>query len=502
MKKIVFSLAIMASFNMLSAQPGTLDATFGTGGTVVTSVVPEYDFGNAVAVQADGKIVVVGESGIAGNYAMSFVRYNADGTLDNTFSGDGRLIVNAGTSSSYASDVAILPDGKIVVTGRTFDGSTCDIVLVRLNADGTLDNTFAGDGIVLSDFAGASDVAESVILQADGKILVGGYCDDVFTVIRYNTDGSLDNTFGTTGVTQTLFSGDGGWVESLALQTDGKIVAGGFAIDGSQYKYAAARYNSDGTADLTFGGTGSIMQMVGAGHSFANGICIQPDGKILLGGHKWIDNSPLAYDLVVLRLNSDGTPDNTFGTSGVATAGVADEQNYAMDMALQSNGKIILAGQYIEDQASVYVEVACFTPAGLVDTSFGGDGIVITDVLTGDDYGYHVTIQPDGKILVSGSSFDSSYSDFLLIRYNAGSSGISAYSADELSLYPNPAKDLIYLNAGPGDRIDITDMAGRSICSKICDGAPTFDVSSFQPGVYVVTVYSGTIRRISKLMKN
>ena len=257
---------------------GTLDSTFGGDGSVTTDFTDGVDAANAVAIQADGKIVAAGQSG-GGEFAMA--RYNMDGTPDTALAGDGTVTTDFSERFDAASAVAIQPDGKIVAVGGG---------LARYNTDGSLDPTFGGDGKVTLDVACCASVSVyDAALQPDGQIVTagerfecfggGGFsCESSFMLVRYNTDGTLDTTFGSNGVTFGVF----GWARAVALQGDAKIVAVGSAGGGN--KFAIARYDTDGTLDRSFDGDGRayVNFTRNADHGF--GVAIQTDGNIVAAG--------------------------------------------------------------------------------------------------------------------------------------------------------------------------------------------------------------------------
>ena len=235
---------------------GTLDTTFGTGGKVTTDFTGGSDGANGLAIQADGKIVVAGHSSRSDVTGQDFAlaRYNTDGSLDANFDGDGKVVTHIGPpTADLGSDVvALQTGGKILVTGYSYQ-STQDqnFALAQYNADGTLDTTFGTGGKVTTDFTGGSDEANGLAIQADGKIIVVGrsYRGDVtnydFALARYNIDGSLDTSFGTDGKVTTDFAGGSDEVTGVAIQGDGQIVVAGCSFQGSPtgYDFALARYN-------------------------------------------------------------------------------------------------------------------------------------------------------------------------------------------------------------------------------------------------------------------
>jgi uncharacterized delta-60 repeat protein len=242
----------------LTPSAGALDPTFGVGGKVTTDFAGIFDV--AMALQADGKIVVVGDSVVGGFGDFALARYNADGTLDDSFGTSGKVTTDFGGDEDRAFDVAIQANGRIVVVGHSVAGDAVDFALARYNADGSLDDggpndstpadTFGTSGKVTTDFGGTIDLATSVVLQADGKIVVagstfGGGSED-FALARYNADGTLDDGFGTSGKVTTDFGGSDR-ATSVALQTDGKIVVAGSTFGGGFGGLALARYLGDPT---------------------------------------------------------------------------------------------------------------------------------------------------------------------------------------------------------------------------------------------------------------
>ena len=323
----------------LHAAPGDLDPTFGGGGKVIT------DFGGddtlfTLALQPDGKTVVAGSSfvygsGTGGSFALA--RYNVDGSLDATFGTGGKVITDfRSNGTDVAHALAIQPDGKIVAAGVVPHG--LDFGLARYNVDVSLDATFGTGGKVISSSANY-DTLSAAVLQSDGKIVVAGsrgYYPAArdFVLARYNTDGSLDASFGSGGEVTTDFGNHtDDQASAMALQPDGKILVGG----GSGGRFALARYNPDGTLDPTFGTEGTVITAFGGGESAA-ALALQPDGKIVVAG------GPRSANFVLARYNPDGRLDLPFGTGGVVATGFGGSAQ-ATALGLQEDGKIVVAGR-------------------------------------------------------------------------------------------------------------------------------------------------------------
>jgi uncharacterized delta-60 repeat protein len=274
-----------------SAAVGSLDTSFDTDGIVTTTIQSRASEANSIAVQSDGKIVAAGFSydGVKNNFAV--VRYNTDGSLDTSFDTDGQVITAFGSRDSFANSIAVQSDGKIVAAGSSYDGVKYNFAVVRYNTDGSLDTSFDTDGIVTTTTGSRNNYANSIAVQSDGKIVAAGYAYDGvknnFAVVRYNTDGSLDTSFDTDGIVTTTIQSRASEANSIAVQSDGKIVAAGYAYDGVKNNFAVVRYNTDGSLDTSFDTDGQVITAFGSGHSFAYSIAVQSDGKIVAAGSSY-----------------------------------------------------------------------------------------------------------------------------------------------------------------------------------------------------------------------
>jgi uncharacterized delta-60 repeat protein len=264
---------------------GSLDLTFDTDGIVTANPNPGNDTGEGVAIQPDGKIVVAGTNytGPSGDFLV--LRFNADGSPDTGFDADGFVLTSFGAEMDSIEDVALQADGKIVVAGYTASGGNFNIAVARYNTNGSLDTGFDTDGTLISPVGTGNDFASSVAIQADGKIVVGGQAimgtAFDFAVVRYNVDGSLDTTFDTDGIVTTAIGPTFDIGASLLIQPDGKIVLGGRSNSGSLIDLAFVRYNVDGSLDTTFDTDGKLTVTFGTGNAQANDIGILPNGKLV-----------------------------------------------------------------------------------------------------------------------------------------------------------------------------------------------------------------------------
>ena len=406
---IMLPVIVLLATSSIYARSGELDSSFGEDDKVTTAIGNGEDRAYSVAIQNDGKIVTAGYSDNGSDYDFAVVRYNIDGSLDSSFGTGGIVTTDAGGDHDEAMSIAIQKNGKIVVAGGRMISGAFDFVVVRYNTDGTPDTSFGTDGIVTTNIGDPGYAnAKSVAIQSDGKIIAAGIGESSsgynFAIVRYNTDGTTDTSFGTGGIVTTDVNGS---ASSVTIQDDGKIIAAGDSYDGdSIYYFALIRYNTNGTLDTTFGTGGMVTTNIGpVGDSAAKSLLVQKDGKIVAAGSTMTDTHPY---FALTRYNSNGTPDTSFGTDGVVITEVSSADG-ASSVTIQDNGKIVATGGMFEE-----FNLVRYNTNGTPDTSFGIDGIVTTDVGGGVS---SVTIQKDGKIVTAGWSDNSSDFDFAVVRY-------------------------------------------------------------------------------------
>jgi uncharacterized delta-60 repeat protein len=407
-----------------SAQAGTLDPTFATKGIFLAPT--SKSTANAVAIQSDGKIVVAGLGVFNNAFADMLFRLNANGTLDSTFGSGG--IVNVAGFGFFG--LALQADGDIV-TASQGQGS---FQVARFKSDGTLDTSFGSGGLTTPITVGGVGIltSGSLALQSNGKILVAEGSGNPSLMVRYTSSGQLDTSFGAGGLVNLQYASP----TQLALQSNGKILVAsgasgtlGFTLNPLSAPTAQAgeitRYNSNGTLDNSFGEAGTAASVASA-----SALVLQSDGKIVVAGAITSKrNKPLTASDVgfgIMRYNSAGTPDRTFGNGGVAVtdfgATATDSGPYAL--AIQSNGDIVAAGVAGITTGTVFTAafgLSRYTSAGRLDTTFGTGGIVITQPNSASNPVSLVSalsIQSDGKIVAIGSSaFDFAFENGYVARY-------------------------------------------------------------------------------------
>jgi uncharacterized delta-60 repeat protein len=416
----------------VSAQVGSLDLTFNTSGTpgfridnpAGSGAPDQYDFGTAMAFQPDGKILVGGRSSDGLGERFVLVRYTAQGALDNTFGTNGAVWVRSETNNAALGYGMVLqPDGKIVMAGWNWPNSDLDFCLMRFNSDGSFDNSFGTLGKVTTNLGPGNDEARNLALQPDGKIVVTGLSFNAsgnadYVVARYTTAGTLDNTFGTGGFVRTdINSYD--VAESIAINsTTGAITIGGtsnsdYDFNGSHHSgngdFTVVRYTSAGVLDNTFGTGGKVtVDMITGQKDEAHSLAVQPDGKLIVAG---TTKSTGNHDVALIRLTTAGALDASFGTGGKVFANYvgSNSDDDCRSVALQSDGKLIIGGSVdafpnTTGRNPFGFMLMRFTSAGVLDPSFDGDGKTAVNLsITDNDNGLVVGLN-GSTIYLAGNS--------------------------------------------------------------------------------------------------
>lgn len=431
---IVATLIVCISMIGTAKAAGELDMSFGYSGVVVTDFAHHLDIIYDMVVQPDGKIVVAGlvHVDFTNWYDFGLIRYNPDGSLDPTFGTGGKVTTNIYLYDE-AHALALQPDGKIVVVGSTVavsGSSQSDFAIARYNSDGSLDTSFGNGGKVTVDFDTIDDVANAVVIQSDNKIVVGGTVrvvhgsvhDTDFGLVRLNSNGSLDTTFDGDGRVNTHYPSGIGWTNdtctSLAIDSSGRIVAGGSTAS-SIGGFVLIRYNTDGSLDTTFDTDGMVLSNAG---NEVKAIAIQSDGKILAMGPA----SPVfEMGFGMMRCNPDGSLDSTFSGDGTSFTRLPTGSVTPTDMAMTAEGKIVAIGWTTDGK---YI-VARFVNNGDLDTTFGTTGIISTYISQSSSPAHSVAIQGDGKILVAGQTHENyENSDFVVFRFLANPISVPVHS--------------------------------------------------------------------------
>ena len=479
-KSIITSFVILlATSTFAFAQSGALDPTWSEDGIQMRDIgTNSLDIPYGAAMQKDGKLLMVGAS--SGDFTI--LRFLQDGTPDNAFGLGGLVSVDYNGLDDRCHAVTVQSDGKIVLAGETNISGQPDFAVLRLLPDGKTDSTFGINGWATTDLGTDYEFPNCVTLQRDGKILAAGRKADGFVsdiaMVRYHTDGQLDTFFGEHGiVTTNLREEDEAF--AIAVQPDQQIILAGFASISASGDFALVRYNPDGTPDKLFGIGGKVLtDLEGTNQSdFIKSMLLQPDGKILVAGNANQVNIELTSDAGMARYDKNGNLDPTFGIGGkyIIPFGSKTDINA---VAMQADGKILLGGSS-DVLGDTRWLLARFLPAAGLDTTFGNMGIITTDLIGTRENVVAVFVQPDSRIIMTGSAGVSPNLDFVAARYIADFA--LAFSVEGVSCY----------NSMDGTIVAQTD-GGVAPYEFSIDGGATYQASNIfnnlQAGFYRITI--------------
>lgn len=446
MKPLSFiALILFYALNNISfcQSPGTLDLSYGTQGKIKYSTGLEELVIYQSVIKNTGSMVLTGKAKLAGgtneNIVVAVLKPN--GTPDNSFNGTGYRIVDIQMTENAGKSLALQPDGKIVIAGWVHNGANFDICLIRLNSDGSFDTGFGTSGKIVLNL-GSTEFGMAVDYLSDGKILVtarryNGVNSDV-ALLRFLSNGVLDNSFGVNGISSKDFSNSNEIPYDSSVLPDGSILVVGDADQSGFSVFFAAKYSKDGVPVTNFGMNGFTTFQVGAGNNGVSTVKIQNDNEIVIGGYAYEGNETT---LAVVRLNSDGTPDQSFGINGSVTTDIRQGSEYINDMIIQKDGKIIVCGVARGLISNADFTAVRYLPNGNTDLSFGANGIVTTD-FDNTDVAASILSISDDKFFIVGHSDEK---NLVLSRYHNDLQS-STMEVDEkfpITFYPNPAHSLL-----------------------------------------------------------
>jgi uncharacterized delta-60 repeat protein len=492
----VFLVAFVSSLFSFS-QSGSLDSSFDDDG-IVTMGFGSYTSGEAVAIQPDGKIIVGATVSYGTNLDFTLLRYNANGSLDTTFNTTGIAHTDFNNSTDSCTAIALQPDGKIIASGTSIDIlSKKYMATLRYNSDGTLDTTFGIAGKVLSQYFSTDSYGEDMLLQQDGKIVVVGTTKDalsknIMLAIRYNPNGTIDTSFDIDGMVTIDFIGNATDCSSITQQPDGKLLLTGTNNAIGSSKIVIVRLNTDGSLDTNFDTDGKQSSIIATCNAFA--IKVQADGKIVVAGTIEYQGS---RDFIVLRYNNDGSVDTTFSSDGVVINNVGLYHDYCLAMAIDNLGNITVGGATrMSQQAIANFTLLRYTSSGNLDTTFNSNGIVISPVTIGETIIKSLAIQPDGKLVAVGFKGANNVAEIQIVRYNNTtlSTLSNQIAPNEFTIYPNPFSDVATLQTSTSLKnatINIIDVHCRivKIMKHVFGKNVLISSDKLSSGVYFVTIF-------------
>ena len=520
--KIIFLLLILFVSNVSFAQFGTLDASFGRGGIVIT---PFTDFDSSIQsllIQPDKKIIAGGSITKSGSTQFSLARYNIDGSLDETFGNSGQAITNY-PELMVMSSTALQADGKIIVAGNLYNSSVSisRFVLVRYDSNGILDTSFGIDGRVITNISDKLDRIASVIIQNDGKIIASGATSDDatysdFAMVRYNSNGTLDTSFGNNGVVVTSIKA-WDYANAITINNDNEIIIAGaisneFDINiGFDYNFALTKFDKYGVLDATFGDGGSAIIGTTEANEKAFSVKVNTDGKIVLAG----EHHSSKYAFMLAQLLPNGDLDTSFGINGVVINSLSNE--FIESVAMQIDGKFLITEYHgTGGCCSADIKLIRFLEDGNYDTTFGTNGVVTANFLNENNQANAIVIQDDGKIIIGGVSGNQIHSDYGLARFNselALSTPDNQIGNNTFSAYPNPVNQTVNLDFNLQESqkldVDLFNINGVKVSNLLNNQEFPFGYTSHKialpetlsKGVYFLSISNGTYIFNVKIVK-
>ena len=513
----------------------SLDLSFGSNGQFNT-LNSGYGIAKNIIITSDSKIIMLR------SFTFGLIKYNANGTLDTTFDTDGIVITEFEYSTDDLKKIIVLPDDKIIAIGTSIyrqpnNAYFSNIVLSRYNSNGSLDTSFGDLGKVYSVFGENVYTIMNAFVQTYGKILVNAYYyifpsfDTFYELIRYNSDGSLDTTFGNNG---KIATSQGGF--SLVSPVDGKLLFnGGNYLPTGDYEHIIKKYNNNGSIDTAFGTNGSVTYNDGNSSSDLK-FTLQQDGKIIVSGTSY--SSGFNSQFFTVRYNDNGSLDVTFGTNGQITTPI---QGYVFSNLVQSDGKIIVVGYggaaltsirynangtvdstygsngiaysslgignqinvvYLQSDNKILValgqendsnfKVKRINEDGTLDNDFGGNDGITTSFYNGYNEAFSIGLQSNNKIIVAGTTYDGINNNFALTRFNNNVLNTEDISENQndLVIYPNPVKGLLNIKLnGEINIIDCTiyNFVGQVI-SKKNETTTQINTEDLTKGIYIIQI--------------
>ncbi|MCC7534288.1 MAG: T9SS type A sorting domain-containing protein [Bacteroidia bacterium] len=474
MKNFLISLILISFSSKAQSLEGQLDSTFGTNGATFSNFIGG-SIGLSFKFDSNKNIIACGKYFGPTNYDFAAIKFNSDGVIDTTFANNGQFIFDFGFDD-YANSVLIQNDDKIIIGGlsSTWDGVNTNSIfnqfsILRLNNNGTIDSSFGINGIFALDFDPIDCGAVTMALQSDGKIIaVGRYNNGSslqFIAIRITTNGLLDINFGNNGITTLQLDNylKDDEATCCLIQPDDKIVIGGVTIDQplDGKVFGMVRLSSDGLLDPNFGINGIVKTDIpNQGNDLASAITLQSDGKIILAGT--CKNSKI---MAICRYNPDGTLDNEFGNQGIDTLNISLGKDIIRDVLILEDEKIIIVGETSSNACILRLK-----KDGQIDSTFNFTGINYFGNSTGESFN-NLLLKSPNKIIATGYAKDSSQLfQFSAVTFNSLLfSGINQIVSplNPLSIYPNPIKSdlniIVDISINQNIIVELFDIRGSSI---------------------------------------
>ncbi len=456
-KNVFIALVLSFSGNLFCQIDGTLDETYGISGKISLQISAADFFIYDAKILEDQSIICTGlikETSLS-SQDIFVAKISSDGKFDTNFNGVGWISIDIDGKNQYAKSLALQMDGKIVVAGYHFNGSNFDMSVVRLNENGSLDNDFDSDGMLTLNF-GSTDNVNKVLITQDNKILLAGRIyngiNSDIAIVKLNNNGSFDSDFGVNGVSAIDLSNKNEYVYDALMDGD-KIVVGGEGDVDDNSVFLIAKYNSDGSLDMTFGTNGYSIKQVGSKYSSVNSIKKMINGNYILAGGTDINNED---EFSLVSFNKSGELNIDFSEDGILTFNPKTGNEYLKNLIIQEDGKIIAAGNVAGNGSISDFGIMRLQADGNIDDTFGNNGIMVTDFAQGNDNLAMVAITENKKIMALGNSALNNGHNIVIAKYhNSALSGIVTQNHTQIKVSPNPFNSEIMLTKLENGKMDV-----------------------------------------------
>lgn len=510
--KLLIIFFFLITFNTQS-QNDYLDTSFNVTGYNVIDINSQNNFANGMAIQPNQKSIVVGSVSNGTQDSVILYRFNNDGTLDTSFNSVGYTITGF-QYTSVGKDVALQPDGKILVAGHTWNGNVNTVAVIRFNNNGTLDQTFANNGKFIMSSSNKNYLVNRIKLEDDGNLIVAGFVyesgedqQDHF-LARISEQGTLDAGFGNSGIVVTNFGADyQNWINDIHVLSNGKIVTTGFSgVFGLPFPMVV-RYNSNGSVDTSFANNGylSIAPQNNSLPSLFKSVTADSNNNLYFAGFT-IGTSNYYSDSIIVKTDSNGNLDTSFGVNGIKTFQANPNQNDGLDVIkFHPSGALILGGSLRVDWSTIKIFVSSMDLSGNINTNYGNNGVVTFEGVTTPNILKDMEIQNVDKVLLVGDVGN----DILLTRFTQSPLGIEEFSKNAISYYPNPVQDILTIKSTSKEFQligKIYDQLGREVkeLGQIVHSVNSqVDMSDLSSGMYLlkITSHDNTMLKTFKINK-
>jgi len=502
-------LLLFLANSAYAQQPGDLDVSFGIDGFTTIDVAGQglFDQVSRIELQPDGKVIFCGRMrNVSGTESDVLIgRVTSAGVPDMDFGDQGTVVIDLGGDSESSAGLTIEADGGILVFGTSDQSGVSQHVLLRFIEDGSLDIAFGDNGTIFNSPTASGSTLTAFATDTEGNHLVTGSGGGDLLLVKHLPSGYPDNSFGTSGTVLHDLAAVHETAMRCLIQPDGRIVLAGSQLQSSE-NTLIARLLPDGTLDQSFNGSGWLNLSLSEWIDQIGDIALLPDGKLLVVGSV-SEAIGADYEIFAVRLMQDGSFDNSFGTSGIARFDVGTGSDFANVLVLQPDGKYIIGGGFNNNSTTANEDFGLLriNHNGSLDLTFGTNGTVTTEIGSSYERIVDMALQDDGKLMVAGTARIGASEDIALARYHTGlNTSISEVtSSNQLEVFPNPALETLTVRSESDlQHLELLDALGRTVLTRTPSTAEVqLHLSALPAGIYLLRATDGTATYSKRVVK-